>query len=159
MRTLKFPTRYSEKKPVCSNPGERFKQEYQLRINEKGTEELVPTGKTDIQAFIDSHYETVDMNVILQRLENGDLSVLDDTRAFYADVSEIPGSMFEIMNLNRQGKEIFDKLPLDLKQVYGNDYLQFVMEPMRGIEYLDNKEKEKISKMESEVIGDDHEEQ
>lgn len=154
---MKFRTYYGDKKVEPSNPGSRFKPEYQLFIDEKGVEQLKKTGETDVQKMIDSYKEMVDLDVILERLNNGDDSVLEQVEGFYADVSEIPVKLQDVMNLNLAGKQLFDGLPPDYKDLYGGNYESFVFDPKKLIDYINEKEYGPV--VEKEVIDNDDKEQ
>lgn len=133
---MKFPSMYSEKIKYVSERGSRFKAEYQLRLDEEGRHEFVKTGETDLHEYIQSFRDSVDIYNILERFRNGNEEILEQVKGIYADVSELPVKLQDIMNLNIKGKELFEKLPVDVKAVYEDNYLQFLMEP--GKAFNDN---------------------
>lgn len=150
---MKFRTPYTEMKPVFCNPGQRFKTVYEMVYNEKGHKELKAVGTTDVQAAIDSEFASVDLNMILTRLVNGDEEALNRADAFYADVSELPMSYREILDLNMSAQKVFSDLPEEVRKVYGNDFIQFLADPEKIEVIL----KRKHAKVDDEVKNDDEE--
>lgn len=126
---MKFPTMYSEKRKYTSNRGERYKVEYQIRFDEEGRSSFVETGKTDMHEFIQSFRDSVDIYNILERFRAGNVDILNQIQGVYADVNDLPVKLQDVLNLNLKGKEIFDKLPVDVKEIYENNYVQFLMNP------------------------------
>lgn len=127
----KFRTQYGEHLKTKSEAGKELVQNYELRIDEYGHEELRETDMTNLQAEIQSHRDSVDFNLIIARYMMGDVDALEKLHGFYADVSELPVSMAEIMNMNMRGQHLFDSLPVEIKKIYNNNYLEFLAEPER----------------------------
>lgn len=157
MMAMKFRSRYSEMKPVESNPGVRMKVVYELALDDKGARRIKPTGTTDLQAAIDAEYPSVDLYMVLERLKNGDAEALNRAEAFYADVSEMPVTLQQLMEMNEKGYKIFQSMPDEYKRIYGNDYMQFLYDPGRMVEEIEKRKK--AAEPVEEVIANDHEEQ
>lgn len=151
---MKFKTVY-EFIEIDSIPGSRFKDERQLIIDDEGNEVLKTVGKTDLQASIDSHKESVDLNLMLQRYANGDDSIIDKVKGFYADITSLPINLMEVMNTNIRGKELFDSLDPEIKSVFGNNYMTFLAEPERFNKYMDKKNKDVNNAVSEEVSEDE----
>ena len=79
-----------EFEPTCS--GDRYHIDYQPII-EDGCIQLVESGRTDIQALIDSYADSCDMSLILQRLSIGDTSVLNPKTPMFGDFTACPSSL------------------------------------------------------------------
>lgn len=152
---MNFPTMYSEKKTIFSNPGCRYKEEKQLAIDENGFEYLAVIGKTDLTALIQQDKDMVDIYTILDRYANGYEDALNRVQGFYADVSDLPKSFFEIMNINIRGEMLFKQLPPEIREVYGNNYMTFMNEPNRALEKFGKKEEEAPVVNKEEVVTND----
>lgn len=152
---MKFRTQYSSMKTVFSNPGKRMKVVYELKVNEKGKRRIQKVGETDMQQAIDAEFPSVDLNMVLKRLENGDTDALEQIKGFYADVAELPVDMRSIMEMNEQASKIFNEMPDNYKKLYENDYLQFLYDPGKLVDVIEQERK----LVESEVIVDDNQEQ
>lgn len=148
---MKFRNRYSEMKTVFTNPGKRMKVVYELKINDRGRRGIEKVGETDIQQAIDAEYPSVDLNMVLKRLENGDTDALEQVKGFYADVAALPVDMRSIMEMNEQASKIFNEMPDNYKKLYQNDYLQFLYDPGKLVDVIEQERKN----AESVVIVDD----
>lgn len=126
---MKFNKLFDHKKPPKTVAGERYKIEYKLELDEHGVEHLVECGKTDMQEFIQSHADSVDLNLMIQRYTMGDTDALERMQGFYADVSGMPVSMAEMLNVHNKGKMLFETLPQEIREVYGNNYVSFLANP------------------------------
>ena len=152
---MKFNSKYGTKNEIVSNPGNRMRTEYQLYYDENGSECLKVIGETDTDIEIQSHAESVDIKTLIARYTNGDYTALERAKGFYADVSNLPVSFSEVMNMNIQGKNLFDQFPKEYKELYGFDYQQFLNDPKRMFEYM---EKSSVTDLEQEkVVNDDNE--
>lgn len=152
---MKFRNRYSEMKTVFSNPGEVMAPIYELKVDAKGKRGIVKVGETNLQEAIDSEFASVDMNLVLKRLENGDFDVLNKVEGFYADVAALPVDIREIMEMNEKASMIFDEMPDDLRRIYGNDYMQFLYDPGKLVDEI-NKRNSNVD--DEKVIVDDDKE-
>lgn len=138
-------------KTVFSNPGKRMKVVYELKVNDRGKRNIEKVGESDIQQAIDAEFPSVDLNMVLKRLENGDSDALEKVQGFYADVAALPVDMRSIMEMNEQASKIFNQMPDTYKKLYQNDYLQFLYDPGKLVDVIEQERK----LVESEVIVDD----
>lgn len=155
---MKFRTQYTQMKTVYSNPGKRMKVVYELKVNEKGKRGIEKIGETDLQQAIDAEFPSVDMNMILKRLENGDTDALEQVKGFYADVAALPVDMRSIMEMNEQATKIFNEMPDNYKKLYQNDYLQFLYDPGKLLDVIEQERKfaeQEINIADEEVIVND----
>lgn len=138
---MKFHTLYSgTKNDVVSEAGDEYKIEYKLVIDDDGIERIEPCGQTNLKAEIQSHAASVDLNIIISRYMQGDETALERAQAFYADVSALPKTMIEIMNLNKEGMAIFDSMKPEVRELFDNNYLNFVDNPEKLKDYLSSLE-------------------
>ena len=151
---MKFNSKYGTKNQVVSEPGNPIRTEYQLYFDEEGREGLKPIGETNTDEEIQSYAESVDIKTLIAKYTNGDYMALERAKGFYADVSNMPVSFSEVMNMNIQGRNLFDQFPKEYKELYGFDYQQFIADPKRMFEYMDTKNN--VSDLEQEkVVNDD----
>lgn len=155
---LPFNTYYGTKNAVVTNPGDPVKIDYQLVIKEDGEHVLEPCGQTNTDELIHSYAQSVDINSIISRYANGDYGALDKVQGFYADVTELPVNLTEVMNLNLRGKELFDSLPAEYKMIYGQDYMKFVNDPGKLISYIEENKNVGSVAEDKEISANDNEE-
>lgn len=122
-----FRTQF-EREPVISNPGEGIKDEFGSRIDKNGRVIVSKKGTTDLYSYIQSFADSTDINVLLKRFANGDESALNQRRAEYMDITEMPSTYAELLNKLNDGKELFDALPIELKNKYGNSFNKWIVE-------------------------------
>ena len=107
-----------------SNCGERFLTSYEYDIID-GIKTLVPNGETDLQAEIDSFAELQDINNIIARFVNGDRSAINPNNGVYGDFSNVPTTYAELFSRVQHCKNVFDKMPVELREKFDNSYEKF----------------------------------
>lgn len=119
---LKFRTQFDPHDPVFQHPGSPVKLVYSPRYDDNGVLDLIVTGQENIYDFIQSHKESTDIHVLLDRYANGETDVLQRLQGFYADVSDMPKTYAEVLNAVIVGEEAFARLPVDVKQRFDNSF-------------------------------------
>lgn len=155
---MKFNSFYGTHNKVESEPGDPIVVEYEYYISDTGSEELRQVGKHDLQAMIQSHEPSVNIHNIIDRVMSGDKTPLEKAKGFFADASEIPGDMRTVLNMAMKGKQVFEELPVEVKEVFGNSYAEFISNPKKYEQYIDSK-KVKRQAIKEEVSADDDKEQ
>lgn len=95
---------------------------YRARRQENGIIELEQTGEVDIYEEIQSHRESCELTSILRRFANGETDVLSRTQGMYGDFTTFPRTYAELLNRLIDGKAMFESLPLEERQKFGNDF-------------------------------------
>lgn len=119
---LKFNTQFDKRAPVYQEPGSPVKVVYSPRYNDSGVLDLVVTGQENLYDYIQSHRESTDIHVLLERFVNGEVDVLSRMQGFYADVTSMPKTYAEVLNAVITGEEAFARLPIDVKQKFDNSF-------------------------------------
>lgn len=92
---MKFKTGYNWDGNFPSSPsGEKIEKVYQYDAK---NHELIEVGTRDINEDINSHFEHSDLNHIIARFENGDTNALNARQGHYADISEAPNNIHELI--------------------------------------------------------------
>lgn len=99
---------------------------YKLRTDEFGVEGLVKVDETNFYDYIQSHRDSVDLNVLMARYELGDSDALNKVQGFYGDASDLPSDLLGYYRLNERGEQMFSELPADVKQLFNGSYTQFL---------------------------------
>lgn len=119
---MKIFTPYGEKPPrEPQEPGNRMQPHYRQKYDEQGHPYLVKDGETDVYAIIQSHKDECDINALLARYAAGDMGVIHPG-AVYADISNIPENIIDMINFINANREKFDALPAKIKELFGNSY-------------------------------------
>lgn len=109
-----------------SPSGSSLKPVYRSQYNRDGELVLVASGEEDLQAYIQSHAESVDINVILTRFANGDSAALSKVQGAFGDVTGMPKSYAEMLNSVIAAQDTFDRLPRDVRQSYDNSWTKWL---------------------------------
>lgn len=118
----KFRTQYDDRASVYQEPGHPIKPVYSPRYNEDGVLDLVVTGSEDLYDYIQSHKQSTDIHVLLERFANGETDVLSRMQGFYGDVTSMPKTYAEVLNAVIVGEETFARLPVEIKQRFDNSF-------------------------------------
>lgn len=119
---MKFRTMYDDFERTPSNPGSPEEPVYAPVLDEFGLVSLEVVGTTDIRSTIDSFRESCDLNVILARYANGDMSALSQSQGSYFDATEMPKSYAEMLQTVITAETEFNKLPLVVRERFDNSF-------------------------------------
>lgn len=121
-----FRSQYGFHDRVRQPAGSRIKTLYAPRINDDGTFDLVEKGKHDLYAEIQSHAESVDIHVLLDRYKNGEVDVLSRVQGAYGDFTGMPKTYAEMFQRIEDGKQWFYSLPVETRASFNHDFAQFM---------------------------------
>lgn len=116
--------RLEHSRKFVSNPGSRFKEEFHGVLGDDGYITLVSDGFTDLQEYIEAEAVGSDIKSLINRALGGDLSVFRED-GFYADVTGIPKTYADILNLVNDAKRKFEGLPVELREKFNGDFEMF----------------------------------
>lgn len=123
---VSLSTQYRARTRFWTNPGSREKVLYAPQVAKDGTYVLIENGREDLYASIQSHAESVDIHVILDRYARGDLGALSRVQGVYADVTGMPGSYAEMLNLVISGEAQFNSLPLETRAKFDHSFAKWI---------------------------------
>lgn len=124
---MKFCTQFSEDRPRPKSViGSRVKKLYSPVFDKNGRMELEETGQEDLYGYIQSHKDSVDINVILERYQKGDVTALNRAQAFYVDATNFPKTYAEALQRMQDAHTYFDSLPVETRAKFGHDFNQFL---------------------------------
>lgn len=109
-----------------TNSGKRNKIKYSSKIDKFGRLTIERSGVDDLSAYINSFRDSVNLNVLLQKFVNGDESALNKTQGVYMDVSKFPTSYAEVLNIVNDGINVFNGLPMEIKNKFNNNAYEFI---------------------------------
>lgn len=107
-----------------TNSGTKVIPTYEYKFVD-GIKTLVKTGETDIYSLIQAHAPEADIHNILAKFLNGDDSVLNKVVGTFGDFTDCPTTYAEMFDRVQKCKNIFDTLPVDLKEKFDNSYEKF----------------------------------
>lgn len=117
-----FKTKYDSHARVYQHPGSRVKDVYTAVYDDLGHLDLAKSGQEDLYGYIQSHAESVDIHLLIERFVRGDTDALARAQGFYVDASDMPKTYAEVLNSVIAGEQTFDRLPAEVKQRFGNSF-------------------------------------
>lgn len=121
-----FTSHFDEHPRIFQNPGDSEKIIYSPVFDKDGNFDLQPSGREDLYAFIQSHAESVDIHVILDRFARGDVTALSKVQGTYGDFTTIPKTYAELLNAVIQGEAYFMSLPLETRAKFDHDFRKWM---------------------------------
>lgn len=116
--------RYADKKFV-SNPGNKMHVLYSPKVAKDGSVELVESGVQNTDEVIQSYAESCDRSIILERIKNGEVDLLNKVPGVYGDFTKMPKTFSDVLQLQLDSARLFDSLPMDIRSKFDNDKNKF----------------------------------
>lgn len=117
---------YRDKTLEYTNPGSRLVDQYKLSYLDDGTETLEVCGKIDVYEKIQSYRDQTDIKAIIDRcIITGDMREMYKQEGFYADMTIMPKSRIDALKSIAEAKNVWSKLPADVKEKFDNDVSKF----------------------------------
>ncbi len=124
---MKIKNQFMEHARVYANPGNPEKILYAPKFAKDGTMELIEAGKENLYEFIQSHKDSVDINIILKRYAKGDVTALQRRQAIFGDFSDAPSTYAEALNSMILAEEYFNSLPLETRAKFDHNFHRFLV--------------------------------
>lgn len=121
-----FKTQYNGRVRVNAPAGTPIQVIYEPYYTDDGVLEIRPSGKVNSYLEIQSHADSVDINVLLARYRNGETDVLNRVQGFFGDVSDMPKTYAEMLNLIISGERFFGSLSPEIREKFNNSFGQFI---------------------------------
>lgn len=120
----KFNAREVDK--YFTNPGSPIKVVRAGKLDKSNNIEVVEKGTENLYAYINSFAQSVDINVIMTKFLNGDKEILLQRAGAYLDISSLPRSFQEMVDIRLNAENLFKTLPIEVKQKFDNNVNQFI---------------------------------
>lgn len=112
-----------------SNAGSGIKKLFRGKLNKDTMQiELVPDGEKNLYAEIQSWKDSVDINKIVDRYRSGEIDILNQVQGTYGDFASAPKDLAEAIAIAENGKQVFARLPVEIKEKFGNNPLLWMKE-------------------------------
>lgn len=125
---VSFRHQFSPRDPVIQNPGESIRRLYNPKLLDDGTIEIQPAGQEDFYAYIQSHKDSVDINVLMKRYQSGDPDALSRMQGFYGDFTDSPETFRDALESIVAAQATFDSLPLEVRERFDHDFNKFIVQ-------------------------------
>lgn len=107
---------------VTSPPGNPIKDLFTSKMMKDGQIKLIKTGEQNTDEAINSFRESTDLHTILARFLNGDLEALNKFQPVYADLTNMPHSLPEALQVINNYRDAYNALPINVRRQFDNDY-------------------------------------
>lgn len=114
-----FDTQFTFRDRVTCCSGERLVPRFRSEVTAKGDVTLIPDGEDNLYEYIQSFKESCDINNIVARFARGDVDALNRVQGTYFDAVGMPTTYAELLNTVIAGRELYDSLPLEVKEKFG----------------------------------------
>lgn len=118
--------RYDSCGDFKTDSGLRTAKDYIKQTDKNGKSYLKEIGEFDLYDRIQSHADSVDIHSIIARFTMGDYSALNRKTLSYFDTTEAPTSLADAHRYIQNGEYLFNRLPVEVKEKFNNNYLEFV---------------------------------
>lgn len=122
----RFRTQFDPSPQIFAEPGSPVKTLYGPIFDDRGIMHLTEVGLHNLYAEIQSHAESVDIHVLIQRYQSGDVEALSRVQGAYGDFTQMPTTFAEALNTMIAAEQYFLSLPPDVRARYGHDFNQFI---------------------------------
>lgn len=146
-------TQYSKHPRYYCAEGSHFGDRYVLEYNDKGEEVLINYHDDPVYDDIQSHAESTDLRTLIARYQTGDINALGNMKqnGMLCDTTQYPKTLPEFLKLKQKAENFFSSLPVEEREKYNHDPIQFLNE--YGKEIFDHTVKQFVN-TESEVKPD-----
>lgn len=124
---MEFTTQFTKHPRVRANSGSGVKVLYTPRFDEAGNMDLVESGRENLYDFIQSHADSCNIHLILERFARGDVSVLSRTQGSFGDFTDMPGSYAELLNTVISGEQYFMGLPIETRAKFDHSFQKWLV--------------------------------
>lgn len=121
-----FRTQYDDRERLYCNPGQREHIRYGGHYDENGRVVLEEIGRINLYDEIQSHAESVDIHVLMERYKRGDVDALSQAQGFYGDVLDFPKTYAEALNHMNEMERQFMALPVAVRERFGYSFSEFL---------------------------------
>lgn len=123
---MRFATQYDARDRQFCEPGCREHVTYGGRYDDKGRVVLDEVGRINTYDEIQSHAESVDIHVLMERYKRGDVDALSRRQGFFGDVLDFPKTYAEALNHMNDMERQFMSLPVEVRERFGHSFSEFL---------------------------------
>lgn len=115
---MEIYSRFRPRPNEAAPAGEKEETTFEMHIDKNGHKDIKKSGKTNIYEKTQASYEETKIENIIARAMGGDSSGLMAHEGQYLDITNAPQTLAEAQQSIQAIKNIFDKLPLEIRTKY-----------------------------------------
>lgn len=121
-----FHTVFSPPVKPFSTAGKKNRPNYKPSYLDSGSYELVEDGVIHSYDDIQAHLPECDLGKIIDLyMRSGDSSLIERRAGFFDEVGILPSNYVELQNVLKRSDVLFNSLPVEIKEKYGNSAAKF----------------------------------
>lgn len=124
---MEFATQFTKRPRIIANSGTGVKVLYAPQFDKDGNMELVESGRENLYDFIQSHSDSCNIHLILERFARGDVSVLSRVQGSFGDFTDMPGTYAELLNTVIEGEQYFMGLPIETRAKFDHSFQKWLV--------------------------------
>lgn len=125
---IAFETKYGEKKKYKSPTGAKIQIEHTPHMGLDGKRKLLKDNPKPIYEMIQAHRESCEIERIVKRALDGDLTAINAIEGQYIDITGAPTSLAQAQQIIINAKRDFDQLDAETKKKFENNVEIFIAE-------------------------------
>lgn len=149
-----FKTQFDPRDRFYTSIGNPVVETFTGRYDKYGDLQLVKTGSENLYDKIQAEAAACDMDNILRRFANGDISVLSQSQGFYADVAAAPMHFTDALNMVRSVEDAFNQMPAEERERFDNDWVKYGASIVNPVDDSSSHVVEESSVVEKEVVSE-----
>lgn len=119
-------TVFSERRRFHSNLGSPIRILYSPKFDDNGVMSLVESGRENLYDYIQSHKDSCDIHVILDRYQRGDIDALSRVQGVYGDFTTVPKTYADCLNAMISAENYFNGLPVEVRAKFDHSFQKFL---------------------------------
>lgn len=127
-KKITFGTKYNKKIDLKSPAGAKIQMEHTPHMGIDGRRKLLKDNPRPIYEMIQAHREECEIERIVKRALNGDVSALNAIEGQYLDITGAPKNLAQAQQIIINAKRDFDKLDVETKKKFENNVEIFIAE-------------------------------
>lgn len=130
---MQFYSRFNRPETIPAPACSKLIPVFEIKIDKQtGRKELKQTGKTNVYEKIQASKENTLIYNILEKYQNGDISVLQKARGVFGDFTNMPKTLAEAQQSMLDAENLFNKLPNEIKREFSNSTSEFLASMTNG---------------------------
>ena len=110
----------------ASEAGSVFVEQFHGEVLPTGKIVLVSDGFVNKQEELESWQESTEIESIVAQFTAGNIDILNQKEGFFGDITSMPKSYPEVVQMMYNAEENFMKLPVEVRGLFNNDLNQFI---------------------------------
>lgn len=124
-----FDTQYRVHERYRTSPGSAVAPVFSSKYDADGRLVVFQSGETNLNSYIQSFKDSVNLDLIVERFQNGDTTAMNKAKGFFYDGEvKLPANLLDCLNMVNQSRAEFESLPAEVRAGFNHDFGKFLSE-------------------------------